>query len=395
LRGKKLKKPLQWTVGYTHETEQNPDRFVPAVVPGAVQLDWAAAQNWPPIEYQANYTVRYDTRNVPIAVDYEWMEDVYWLYRAILDFDVPSDEQRLFFICGGVDYRFQIRLENRIIWDQEGMFTPVEIDITDKAQPGDILEILIYPVPKQYHTPVDEKQSNQSCKPAMSYGWDFHPRLIPLGIWQETYLEIRPALYIRSAEVFYELTQDFSRADLRLDVITSQKAQAHVKWIVRDPAGQVALEVKGALGRARQHLSGSIRTPDLWWPNGQGEPSLYTSITELYDEAGVLVDTRKSRIGFRKVFLIPHALSWDDPDNASFPNSRNKPPITLEINGRSIFAKGSNWVGRIFSRGVLPTILIGRYYRLLMRRILICCVVGVGRPCKKRVSLIYVMSLAS
>ena len=26
-------------------------------------------------------------------------------------------------------------------------------------------------------------------KPAVSYGWDFHPRLIPLGIWDETYIE--------------------------------------------------------------------------------------------------------------------------------------------------------------------------------------------------------------
>lgn len=342
---KKLKKPLSWKVGYTKEAGLLPENFIPAVVPGAVQLDWAGAHAWPPIEYQAEYPVRYEQRNVPIATDYEWMEDVYWLYRATLDYDPLTNGQRIYFFCGGIDYRFQIRLNDKAIFEQEGMFTPVEIDLTDKAQAGDILDVLVHPVPKLYQTPVDEKQSNQSCKPAVSYGWDFHPRLIPLGIWQEAYLDIRPAFHVRSAEVFYELVQNFDRVDLRLEVTTSQKSQAPIKWTIRDPDGQVILEKEGSVGRSRHHLAGSISSPELWWPNGQGKPSLYTSSIELFDKNGGLLETRMSRIGFRSVRLIPHAQSWDDPDNANFPNSRNKPPITLEINGRPIFAKGSNWVG--------------------------------------------------
>ena len=339
-----MKIPLQWKVGYTPQADCIPENFIPAVVPGAVQLDWAAAQNWPAIEYQTEYPVRYDTRNVPIAVDYEWMEDVYWLYRTEIK-TTSLNGQRLYFVCGGIDYRFQVRLNNQILCDQEGMFTPLDIDITDTAKPGDSLEVLVFPVPKIYHEPVDEKQSNQSCKPAVSYGWDFHPRLIPLGIWQDAYLEIRPALHLRSAEVFYQLSDNLDRVDLRLDVATSQKSRGTVKWIVRNPGGQIVLDTESPLGRSRLHLYGTIESPGLWWPNGQGEPILYTSIVELFDGSGIKLDTLDSRIGFRKVRLIPHAQSWNDPDNASFPNSSNKPPITLEINGRAIFAKGSNWVG--------------------------------------------------
>jgi beta-mannosidase len=358
-----MKISLQWTVGFTQEAKSLPENFIPAVVPGAVQPDWASAKGWPAIEYQANYPVRYEDRNVPIAVDYEWMEDVYWLYRTKLDFISTIAGQRLYFVCGGVDYRFQVHLNGQIIYDQEGMFTPFEIDLTDRAQPGDILEVLVFPVPKMYHNPIDEKQSNQSCKPAFSYGWDFHPRLIPLGIWQETYLETRPALHFRSVEVFYELSQKLDQANLCLEIITSQIGLGRLKWKILDRAGQVILEKENTPEQFQQCFSGSIESPDLWWPNGQGEPVLYTSIVELYDGAGTLLDNRMSRVGFRKIRLVPHAQSWNDPDNAGFPNSRNKPPITLEINGRVIFAKGSNWVGPDMFPGRITT----DTYRLLLQ----------------------------
>lgn len=350
-----FKNLLQWTVGFTQDASILPQEFFPAVVPGAVQLDWAAAHGWPAIEYQANYPVRYAARNIPIAVDYEWMEDVYWLYRTRLDFKPLAASQRLFFVCGGVDYRFHVRLNGQVIHDQEGMFTPFEIDLTDRVLPGEILEVLVFPVPKLYHDPVDEKQSNQSCKPAYSYGWDFHPRLIPLGIWQDTYLETRPTLHFRSAEVFYELSDNYDRADLRMEIVTSQIGWGRVKWVVRDRTGKIVLDKESTPGHSRQFLTGSILTPELWWPNGQGEPALYTSTVELLDDNGLLLDSRTSRIGFRKVRLVPHIHSWEDPENARFPNSRNKPPITLEINDRAIFAKGSNWVGPDMFPGRITT----------------------------------------
>lgn len=350
-----MKTLLQWTVGFTQDVSGTPDIFIPARIPGAVQLDWAKAHNWPDIEYQAHYAVRYDQRNVPIAVDYEWMEDVYWLYRTQLEFIPLSQNQKLFFVCGGIDYKFQVRLNNRVLYDQEGMFTPFEIDLSDRTEPGDTLEILVFPVPKAYHDPIDEKQSNQSCKPAVSYGWDFHPRLIPLGIWEDTYLDIRPALYLRSAEVFYELSHDFTKVDLNLEVVTSRNPEGYIQWTVYNQSGEVVLKIKDALRQSRQNLSGTIEKPELWWPNGQGSPVLYTSTVELFSIEGQLLGTKTSQVGFRKIRLIPHAKSWDDPDNSRFPLSRNKPPITIEINGRTIFAKGSNWVGPdIFPGRITP-----------------------------------------
>jgi beta-mannosidase len=381
-----LRTPLTFTIGHTPDPTLAPGRFIPAVVPGAVQLDWAAAEGWTLPEYNDHLRVRYAARGVPILTDYEWMEDVYWLYRTELEFTPPAPGERLYFVTA-VDYQCEVRLNGQTIHVQEGMFTPIELDLTDLAHPGDRLEILVHPVPKIYREPVDEKQAMQSCKPAFSYGWDFHPRLIPLGLWQETYLETRPDCHICHAEVRYHLNDDFSQADVRLDVALSRPGEGHLFWTLRDPQGVPVVEQAFSLADARHEMArrgmnstpthnksaeadssvtitliASIPSPQLWWPNGQGEQPLYTSTLDLVTN-GTRNTSHVSRIGFRTIRLVPFEGSWRDPDNAGFPNSRNKPPITLEINGRRIFGKGSNWVGP----DIFPGRISAETYRPLLQ----------------------------
>jgi beta-mannosidase len=125
--------PLQWTVGHSPDPKTSPEKFVAATVPGAVQLDWARVNGWPDHNFGDNF------------LQYGWMEDVYWLYRSVLAFEVPPVGHRVYFICKGVDYQFQVRLGGRVLHEQEGMFTPVEIDLTDLAKSGDTIEVLVYP----------------------------------------------------------------------------------------------------------------------------------------------------------------------------------------------------------------------------------------------------------
>lgn len=82
------------------------------------------------------------------------------------------------------------------------------------------------------------------------------------------------------------------------------------------------------------------------------------------DGRGQVVDRRESRVGFRRARLVMNEGTWDEPGPDDFPKSRSHPPITLEVNGRRIFAKGSNWV--------CPDIFPGRVaperYRALLER---------------------------
>lgn len=331
---------LEWTVGHCDGLEAIPSEFVPARVPGAVQLDWAKAHDWPEYTYGDNWKA------------YGWMEDVFWVYRAKLAAASLGPVERLFFVCFGIDYRFQVRLNEKIIHEQEGMFTPFELDLTEVTGAGGLLEIVVFPAPKTHAEPVDRTQADQSCKPAVSYGWDWHPRLVPLGIWDETYCEVRPALHLSLSETSYTLAEDLSAAALTMTACISQAEPGRLHWRLLDDAGDIVCEAEAAVDRAQTvSLQANLTMPRLWWPSGEGRPTLYTSQVELLDGMGASLQTLEQRIGFRRVKLIMHPSAWDEP--SGFPKTRSTPPITLEINGRAIYCRGANWVNPEIFPGII------------------------------------------
>jgi beta-mannosidase len=320
-----MKHLLQWQIAHSNSVEAQPEQWVPAQVPGAVQLDWARAHDWPPHWKSDNYRA------------YEWMEDVFWTYRATLPEN--RDGEHVFLVGKGVDYQYQIRIGGEVVYEHEGMFAPFEINITGKS--GEV-EIVVFPAPKSeaLDPTYARRQANQSCKPAVSYGWDFHPRLIPLGIWDECFLEVRPALHIEKAQTLCELAEDNGRAVVSCRVRLSQNSGA-LRWTVLDADGQQVV-VQEAQGDGESTLNATLDNPRLWWPSGQGEAHLYTSQLELLDSAGNVTDVKTQRFGARRVRLVMFPGAWDEPQK--FPVTRNLPPVTIEVNGRAIFGKGSNWV---------------------------------------------------
>ena len=73
---------IEWEVGFHKEKNDKPKEWYSAIVPGAVQLDYAKAKGWEDHMFGENWK------------DYRWMEDVYWTYKT-------KDER-------GVEYDFII-----------------------------------------------------------------------------------------------------------------------------------------------------------------------------------------------------------------------------------------------------------------------------------------------
>ena len=110
------------------------------------------------------------------------MEDCYFIYRTRFHSPEISREEQVRFVSKGIDYRFEIKLNDKVIWSQEGMFTPVDIDITGEIQDENTLEIKIWPVPKKEGAEQDNRiQASDSVKPAVSYGWDLASEAYSIG----------------------------------------------------------------------------------------------------------------------------------------------------------------------------------------------------------------------
>ncbi|RYG35736.1 hypothetical protein EON81_11850 [bacterium] len=295
---------------------EDPSAWVEAAVPGAVQLDWARAEGCPPLIEGDNHKA------------YVGLEDDVWTYATTL----PAMAGPAFLTLTGVDYAYRVFFEGEEIYRQVGMFTPATLDLTGRLDAPRELRVILEPAPKDSTAPIPRRESRRSTKPAVSYGWDFHPRLIPLGIWDDVCLTSEAPW---APEVTYRLSEDLQQAHLTFHGAS--------EWTILDPSGVVVLETN--------EVEVTLEKPILWWPHDQGEPNRYTI------EARSEGRSKRFSVGFRRVQLVMHEDAWNWPDG--FPKTRSNPPITLEINGRNVFAKGSNWV----SPDIFPGTLTAERYR--------------------------------
>ncbi|MBQ8895056.1 MAG: hypothetical protein IJ043_11700 [Clostridia bacterium] len=301
----------KWQAGRYDPAGKESYPLFPAEVPGNVQYDYSKFIGIDDLMYGTNTEKLLETEN--------W----YWEYRTRLDF-VPG--KQVWFVAEGIDYKFDVLLNGVNLHSQEGMYTKVELDLTESGKPGDLLQIIIHPHPCRPLEPKEPFRSaaDQSSKPPVTYGWDWNPRLVISGLWKPAYIETCEDDYIYSCEPFYELNEDRTEASL----VFETECDAEVTYTLSDPQGEVLYK-----GTDPQY---TVKNVQLWWCNGQGEPNLY------YWKAETSNDYREGSIGFRTFRLIQNPGTNSEP--AGFPKSRYAARITPELNGRPIFAKGSNWV---------------------------------------------------
>lgn len=327
---------LNWTLGCCESSDLSPQEMFPASVPGAAQLDYAKAHDWPAYEYGTNYQL------------FQKLEDVFWTYRSVLDFKLRGEE-RAILVFHGIDYKYRIQVDGEAIAEGEGMFTPVRCDVSAYAGSPHILEVIIFPAPKADDSNTRD-QARKSCKPAACYGWDWHPRLISVGLYDKVELVICNRCHIERLDAKYDLSESLDCCHLHTELVITGAAVVRLKILYEDVT---ILEEEKRSAPGSVLFSVTIPEPKLWNPVGYGEQPRYCIVAELTDNSGNLLDSMSRSIGFRRVRLVMNQGSWAEP--SEFPKSRSDAPATLEVNGRRLFAKGSNWVNAHIFPGELKT----------------------------------------
>ncbi len=293
------------------EIEGVGERF-PATVPGDIQKDYAKFKNFPNHNIGLNFKL------------FDATEDAAWIYSAKIDY--KKSDNKVFFVTDGIDYECELYINHKKLFYHEGMFEGFEVDITNALCEGENeIRVRILPPPKCCELILRGRdQAAESVKPPASYGWDWHPRLIPSGIWNGAYIDFRDGMHLGDVEVKYTLAEDYSSATV---TYTAESEAATVLRIFDADGFPVGESEGGEI---------VVKDPKLWWCRGQGEPYLYSY------EVTNGSETKRGKLGFRRVCLSVNEGTWQEP--SKFPKSRSNPPITMTINGRKIFCKGSNFV---------------------------------------------------
>ena len=191
----------------------------------------------------------------------EWVPERSWIYRrrvigpGVVRFD-------------GVDHEATVFVDGDERAHHVGLFTPFEVELEAGEH---VLAVVVNAAPES-EPQVGKTSRVRVHKPRMNYGWDFCPRLVHQGIWRSVSL-------VEDAPLFPTVTLEDGVG------------------VVRAGDDEVRID-----------------SPELWWPNGLGEPALHR-----VEVGGASFD-----VGFRTVELAED--------------------YSLVVNGDRTLIRGWNWV---------------------------------------------------
>ena len=313
-----------WTVHQDGKTEE-----ISAQVPGSVFLDLLRARKILDPFFGDN------EKRV------QWVGQSGWIYRRAFAVSPPLLKRQFVRLrCEGLDTLATVRLNGRVLGQTDNMFRRWEWDVKPFLKPGvNTLEISFastFPyIEAHQKEPLIAKIGGLPGggegfvrKAPYHYGWDWGPRLVDCGIWKPISLLAYDEARIDDVGV----VQDHSKAGvvgLSVETSSDSKSTALRAEVVVSLRGKTIAQGVQTLRGGRATSAFSIRSPQLWWPNGLGAHPLYDVRVRLLDGKNQTLDESAKRIGLRTFQLLP---------------ATNERPIQLAVNGVPFFAKGANWI---------------------------------------------------
>lgn len=292
-----------------------------AVVPGCAMADMIRSNEIPDPFFERN------------SLFAEWIPQRTWIYRKEFCVDEQLEGNRLFLRFEGIDYDADLFLNDVHIGEHHSMFTPVEIEVTGLIARGEknLLAVVLHHAPDE-QPQVSRTRYVKTHKSRMTYWWDFCPRMIHIGIWDDVDLYITGGIRLQKPQVQTYLRENSAKADVRVWIGCQQEDQPGevlVQLLYRD---QILKETVGIKAEGGYRADFVLENPLLWWPAGYGNQPLYT-MRVTAKQQGVVSDEQSVRFGIREARFLSNATE-----------DETARPYTLCINGESIYLKGYNWV---------------------------------------------------
>ncbi|MBU1098070.1 MAG: glycoside hydrolase family 2 protein [Bacteroidetes bacterium] len=339
-----------WNLSLLHDhcqTKLFSDKIkIPVNVPGTVHTDLLTAKIIDDPYYSDN------------ELKLRWISENDWLYSLNFDFPEKIISKEYILVFEGVDTIAEILLNGTVMGSTVNMFLKYEFDIGGIVKEKDnLLEVKMFSGVR-YGKSEEEKYGRIPValdpervyirKAQYSFGWDWGPSFPTMGMWRPVFIVPKP---------------DYSINDVSFTTVSLSDNQAEVKVSYTIQSGgaetfesQIVLKNnRHNYERKVQKKSGDsfeetfiIDNPDLWWPNGQGLQNMYELVINLLDADDNVLASKKKHVGIRTI-----TLQQKNDGKATF---------CFVVNGKSIFAKGVNWIpGDSF----LPRVTYEKYKTLL------------------------------
>lgn len=282
--------------------------------------------------------------------------DMDYIYLTSFSFsrsDISSDEE-LFLSFNGIDTFADVYLNGKYLGNVENMFLQHVFNVTDLCVEGqNELKVVMHSTLKKMET-IDTKdyfgifnlprilvRKEQCC-----FGWDWAPDIQGYGIWEDVVLfsenknkitDVRYTADMNGEAVFFVDINYSVRTVYDYDGNLMEIKPSHEDYIrvsiTKNPDGDFSnaivkqVEVSGY----QSFITFKRDDIELWWPNGYGKQPIYSYKVELVRD-GKVISEKSGNFAYRTVTL-EEKIAGDSKLN-----------FAILINGKKIYAKGSNWV---------------------------------------------------
>ncbi|MBO7467182.1 MAG: beta galactosidase jelly roll domain-containing protein [Bacteroidaceae bacterium] len=321
---------------------------VPGIVPGVVFTAYVEAGREANPDYADNiYKVDETKYNRP-----------YW-YRTEFELPASSADERVWLCFKNTNRYADFWLNGQKISgtvdsqkDVSGHMLRSFFDVTSivKREGTNALAVLVWDA-DQKKTRTDPGPYGVACSPSYlaGAGWDWMP-YVPgrlAGITGDAYISFTRDAVIRDPWMRSFLpSNDKAELTFSADIVNTNSEERDFEVRGTVMPGNISfsktVRVRGS-SKATIHISKNdikefaIDNPRLWWPNGYGEPNLYTCSLEVVSHQGAegqqpyVSDRASFRFGIRRY------------DYRIEKNAVDYPVLNIYCNGQRIFCRGGNW----------------------------------------------------
>ena len=314
--------------------------WLPATVPGTVHTDLLQNGVIEDPFYRTNER------------DLQWIDKADWEYAT--SFEATPEilsKKNCMLVFKGLDTYADVYLNDQLLLSAQNFFRSWEVDAKPYLQKG-TNQLRIY-----FHSPMkigleeleaygmplpasnDQSQNGEmgenkvsifTRKPGYHYGWDWGPRLVTSGIWQE--VELHTWDNLRITDLYFQqvsLTRKKAILKARFEVEASGDLEATFE-VKNGNATLATATHRLKKGVQEVVVPVEISRPKLWWTQELGGPHLY-ELTGIVSTDKQVMDRKSRSIGLRTIRIVQNP---DEKGQSFF----------LELNGVPVFSKGANYI---------------------------------------------------
>lgn len=320
------------------ETTRYTDTWLDAEVPGDIHNDLFKADRINDPYYADN------------SKEIGWVTEKDWVYKKT--FRLPENflKDKTKVVFEGIDTFSSIWFNGQKIGETNNMFREYSFDVTEVIKEKEDNELIVRVKSIKHMMEKFPYQKYFACfntprvfirKAQCHFGWDWAPDLPAMGIWQHVKVVTAVEGHIENVQIKTKIDGKimiFIKVDRKptINDLAQSKEKEKIEKIedellVQISDGKTSYSKRIGVRGGKNHLTLEIENPILWWPNGYGEPFLYSYSIKLF-RRNVEIDEKEGLFGIREVELKQEPLK---EGGFGFQFNINKVPV---------YCKGANWI---------------------------------------------------